>query len=593
MPHNILKAGLLSLIFTLSVCEGVAQQSRSSIRGRVVYADTGRPLRGASIVVMPSLPRSIDDEVITNRRGEFVITNVEAGTYLLGVEALGIISWSDYFFRPGVPMNDIPADQGRELFTEVSVNGTTNVEVEIKARRGGVITGRIVAEDEQPLAGADIQLLRRVNGDLIPVRSTWEKSNDKRPRTDSRGHYRIAGLMTGDYIVRVAEASLGSDRNPVDAGTYDDGSFMVAYYPDATTLKNAQSVAVVEGSETTGIDMRMPERAAHTISGTVTVGPENEVGAFVEIRLDRLDEKRPATHSILDVTTRSDEDGKWQINGLPDGDYQIVVGGDVRVGPPETGRDTSVVTTRLTTRVAGSDVALNIKLSLGAIVAGTIVTDSTDAIENSFLNLTLTRADDQVRPKSGAAGGAIVWNSREESTSMYVRRLAFGSSGFTAGRYWLSVNGLDPDRGYVKSVVRNNVDLMRTPLVIAENEDYRGIKVTLGSDMATVQGRVVQAADSKQELLVLLVSLDPVMQRFSEVARTVKPEPDGSFKIKLGPGEYSFGALTQPQIARLPIMDQQALIKLIGPSGQRIKVRAGENVKDLKVPPKNDKQSNP
>jgi hypothetical protein len=49
-------------------------------------------------------------------------------------------------------------------------------------------------------------------------------------------------------------------------------------------------VPVIERSESTGIDVRMPERIPRTISGTVTYGRGDKPASYIDILIERREE---------------------------------------------------------------------------------------------------------------------------------------------------------------------------------------------------------------------------------------------------------------------------------------------------------------
>lgn len=56
-------------------------RSKSTVRGRVIYDDTGRPLRVTDVSVF-KMTRPIQDySTTTNERGEFSVENLPAGKY--------------------------------------------------------------------------------------------------------------------------------------------------------------------------------------------------------------------------------------------------------------------------------------------------------------------------------------------------------------------------------------------------------------------------------------------------------------------------------------------------------------------------------
>ena len=171
--------------------------------------------------------------------------------------------------------------------TEVTVDGRGSVKTEIRASRGGVITGRVVSETDEPIAKAQIKLFQLETGKLRPAGDarTSRNRDESMFETDSRGIYRISGLPTGEYVVQASESDEGGDSNDASEGSYTNGSMMVTYHPKALKIQDATSVKVQQGSETKNVDIRLIDRVPHRVSGTVFV--EGKAASTVEIRLTR------------------------------------------------------------------------------------------------------------------------------------------------------------------------------------------------------------------------------------------------------------------------------------------------------------------
>ena len=339
----------------------------STVRGTVTYSDTGRPLRNAKVALVSDEPTASELNGVTDWRGEFVMEGIPAGRYLVLVDAPGILKPQGFrtHLRPIIPQLSLSGE--RDLFAEIVVNGTDSVNnVKVQAVRGGVITGRVVTGDDQPLPKAEIRLLRRENGKWLPVKFAWDvfRIHRKDLFTDPNGVYRIAGLPAGDYLVRVSESSLHTDKTSLPDDVYKSGSLMMTYYPSATSVEEAQPVTVVEGSESTGIDIRLPELTPYAISGRI-LGPENQPGIEARIRIERRDELG-YVDSEYEIATYSGIDGSWRVPGVPEGDYVITIFGPIKEEPRENAPMLGVAPKRLSIRVAAGDVVVpDIKLGWG------------------------------------------------------------------------------------------------------------------------------------------------------------------------------------------------------------------------------------
>ena len=580
------------------------ETGNSTIRGVVTYSDTGRPVRYASVRVRNDRNGGWHQDGVTNRNGEFVVKNVPAGHYIVFVHSHGILEPS-FFPGPGSFLARLRLSG--ETFTEAVVNGTDSVDVKVQAVRGGVITGRVVTEDDQPLANADIKLLKRENGQWTPVAATWTagSSAEKQIKTDAGGVYRVAGLVAGEYLVRVSEGDTRSDsvsdRSHAQDGVYTNGFFMAAYYPSATSIKDAQTVTVIEGSESTGVDIRMPERPVHTISGTVKFSPgdgqDDQSAKFAEILIERADEIGYANQDDGVVTVRADDNGKWEMRGLPAGDYSIRLGGAVQLGAQDQGSYVIVAPKRISVRVDYDDVVVpEIKLSQGSLIIGKVTWDgkppknpyqfNVRAIPASQLSAAAT--DAELHSQDPSALGILTGSLNTEGQ--------FLIPGVPAGKYSIRLWGLEEDNYYVQSMTRKGVDLKQSMLKVGEDSEIRDIVIALATDFATVEGQLTRRQASQnasenaspkldlQDVVVILAPANDATRRLNRGLITVQPDAQGKFAVNCPPGEYFMTAVTSAEIKKLAKPIDEDYFKQDNQKIERVKVKAKEKVKGLTVP---------
>ena len=577
------------LVVIAAVSEAAAQASAevqrkpvSTIRGVVTYADTGHPVRYTSVNLVSNDSGEWQRDAVTNGRGQFEFADVDAGRYILYVDAPGILKPQNYSRNMGPVAAQLRLNEKRDLFTEVVVNGTDLVEVKVQAVRGGVITGRVVADDDQPIPNAEVRLLRRENDEIIPVWSTWRRSSsDKNQgKTDPSGAYRIAGLESGEYIVRVSEPSMGYDEASPAEGAYHNGSQMVAYYPSATAVKAAQTVSVVEGSETSGIDIRMPDRIPRTISGTVTYGPNNQPAGWLSILIDRPDEL--GLDRVPEATARTDGEGKWQMPGVPAGEYVLYFSGSTRIGPPDTaGSHVYIAPKQMNVTVANDDVVLNTHVDAGAMVYGTIKFDGPppESLFNLRPAVVLATEGQERLPKNLTPPRGY--------ESAYVRDEAkFEIKELAAGKYWFVMSGFAPDKYYVKSVTRNGTDVTQSPINLATGAKFGEVIVALGTDMATIEGQVadVKPRTPSRDVVVMLAPANDATRRFSPGVLTTQPDAQNRFVFACGPGEYFLTVVTRAEREKLPSRITEDYFKQDNQKFLRVKVKAGERLKGVTLP---------
>ena len=577
----------LALCFAIQVplaSRKPAPTGNSTIRGVVTYADTGRPVRYATVRARSDTSGDWAEDSVTNRHGEFIVRNVPAGHYVVFVDSPGILRPS---FVPGPGSFLARLRLSGEVFTDTVVNGTDSVDVKVQAVRGGVITGRVVTEDDQPLAGADIKLLKRENGKWAPVLAFWNRYADQKIRTDPSGVYRVAGLEAGEYLVRVSEGDTVADQFQPEDGAYVNGFFMAAYYPGATTVKEAQAVTVMEGSESTDVDIRMPERSVHTISGTVKYGSGDDPGGFAELLVERADEIGYADINAGVTNVRADVNGKWELRGVPTGRYSIRVGGSIRLPIANADKYVAVAPKRISIRVEYDDVIVpDIRVVQGSTISGKVTWDGKSPknypeLYVRAIPLSRLSAEAYSEPRNRSPQLISIAGHLSEDGSFWI-------TGLPAGKYSISLWGLHEDTFYIQSVTRKGVDLKQSPLKLEAESDIKDVVISLASDFATVEGQIAPPEASPklnlQDAAVILAPANDATRRFSRGLITVQPDTQGKFVVNCAPGEYFLTAVTSAEIKKLAKPIDEDYFKEDNQKFQRLKLKAGEKVKGLSVP---------
>jgi carboxypeptidase family protein len=563
----------------------------STVRGVVTYADTGRPLRNARVMLLANDNGPGTTIGITDFRGEFMMRHVPAGRFALIIDAPGILKPQEFGRAQSQLIARFRLSDNRDLFTEVVVNGTDSVNVKLQALRGGVITGRVLSEDDQPLADANVKILRSENGKWLPVPPGVDLPSDEGLKTDAKGVYRIAGLPSGDYLVCVHEASVGTDGKPIEEGGYVNGQLMVAYYPSATNVKDAQAITVVEASESTGIDIRLPDRAAYTISGRI-FGPNNEPAGYGEVIVGRTDAVGDVDEWVQTRTT-SETDGSWRLTGVPAGDYVITMGGSIRVGTPEDGGYLAVLPKTIKVRVENGDVVVpDVKLGYGATVAGKITVDGKVPKRAYGLFPELVMADEENARVAVnlLAPGRFRYATNDE----YVKEDgSFRMLAVAPGKYWFQLPWRAEEGMYLNAVTRKGVDLMQSPFKVTSDTVLDDVVFALATDFATIEGELAppsgkvdaaQKRSARDVTIVLAPATEATRRNGGRKLLMVQPDTQGRFSFSCAPGEYFVTAFTSAQVKNLPGPLNDEYFKKDTQKFTRVKVRAAEKLKGLTIP---------
>lgn len=146
-----------------------------SISGKVLD-DQGNPITNASVCAMPVNSNSIRNFYTVNIDGNYLLTGLDSGDYIVEVQAEGWI-------------NQKRADPVTVTAPQKSEN------INFTLKKGGSISGRVLDEQGQPVFYAHVYILNAIEG----IYSC---------NTDDAGYYNIKSLPSGSYEVNVSADDL-------------------------------------------------------------------------------------------------------------------------------------------------------------------------------------------------------------------------------------------------------------------------------------------------------------------------------------------------------------------------------------------------
>src|SRR3954468_24752503 len=183
--------------------------AQSTVRGRVIADDTGDPIPHARVAVASNAPGT--PVSVTDSDGSFVLA--------VPANAAAIVA-----SKTGYARLEMPLGGARQPF-------------ELRLRKGGVVSGRVVDEFGEPVAGARITV-ERASAALRAERTA--ASGGPPPRRPDRAPPAPAPPPPGATGARVAAAATADsdDRGDYRVAGLPDGRYIVA----ATTIGPAMSV---------------------------------------------------------------------------------------------------------------------------------------------------------------------------------------------------------------------------------------------------------------------------------------------------------------------------------------------------------------
>ena len=396
--------------------------SKGSITGQVVNAKTGAPLRKASIRLTPVMtggqvagaPQPSIRSADTDDQGRFSFSGLDAGKYRLAAERQGFLRQSygeRKYSGGGTPVLVADGQEVKGLLFRLNPQG--------------VITGKVLDEDGEPLANVQVRAMRYLyaNG-----KRQWMQVQNA--NSSDIGEYRLADLQPGRYLVSTNPRNVG--RNMVMQSNEalpqtPDLTYATTYYPSASDSTAAIPVDVGAGGEIHGIDIRLVKTRAWRVRGKVS-GPGGERGRGA-IQVVLIPAEGPVNNPLMSMARPPD--GQFEIRSVPAGSYTL------RASSQAGGQ---VYAAETPVQVTGNHVdGITLVLASGGDVQGTVKLVDADA------PVDLRNVSVMLRPVGFMGIGGPPQRARVGDD------LKFAIKGVPPAKFAVNVSGI-PNTCYVKSV---------------------------------------------------------------------------------------------------------------------------------------------
>jgi hypothetical protein len=513
---------LRALFLTMLCCCGAQAQTTSEpsktgvIAGRVISED-GQPLAGVSIRIASSRSGSASaNPVLTDEEGRFQLTGLARVAYSLSASLPAYVTAS------------LSGSIGESSFFH---DGDV---VTITMSKGGVITGRVLGSNGEPIPGLSVKAVRLRDDSGKPLNNVSSAR-----RTDDRGIYRIFGLTPGVYVVHTDGANAGwswaPDEQAEDAPTY---------YP-SSSRDTAAELTVQNGVELNAIDIRYRGERGRRVSGKLFDASGGGNGSAVYLQHATSGEIIVADWRFVNKERPAEGVG-FEIRGVADGDYDLVA-------ERLRGDDDGAASSPRRIAVRGADVSgVELRMQPFASVAGkmTLVEIKSENKEGAapdacagarmgvFEETTLTLLS-ETASRHGANTAATRSTTPSQQGEFRIKHL-------NAGRYRFNLR-LPSENWYARAISQLNaqtkrpVDLSRSGLAIKSGEKIKDVTVTVATGAAALKGRVKAAGEQKLPANVRVHLIPAEKESVEDILRyfEVKVAGDGAFTFNhVAPGKY-------------------------------------------------------
>lgn len=519
----------IHFLFLISYFSFVGQAT-GTVSGVVVDITSGVPIAGAVVVVTGDdngIARCCGTRTTTDANGRFRLPALSAGRWRMSATAPG--------FSVAGP---------ERLF--ITGNQTDLPPLTLSAPQQAAVSGTVVEEDGTPAAGVRVIAYRDEDGGAGTRLTAAGQTT-----TNDLGQFLLEKLQPGQYKVcacptfgSVAVRDTGTGPSAVlraQAKGINVTQMRVLleprWHPSAESPAQATLLDVDSGATRAGVDITITRRRGFTVRGRITGTEEPLHAASVRVIPDGWD----AIMNRPDVALRVEQDGRFELQGLPPGHYTIDVRHRLRApheGPSGTlappGPNAGVVPPFSTFSFFSHAASVPFTIDRSDIPDLEVPLRATPEL---VVHLRLTAEavkDDVVRPRTTLllrhlTDGTTVGPARRGPDDQWV------FDGVPPGDYVLTTDNLDEtlvvidDAGASASAIRIGSD-KPAPILATVTPAVRG----------TVQGSISGAMRPERTSLVLLFPRDSRAWATGTLTRTrfieVPVDQLGSFLVSGVPG---------------------------------------------------------
>lgn len=507
------------------------------IRGRVVRADTGQPLRKAQVSVRIASPPETRSAT-TDGNGRYELTGLPPSGYIAVARRDGFAPSEYGEVGPGTP--------GRQL--EVGAGQTVD-RIDFALRAGAVIAGRVLNEAGESLAGAQVQA-ETLDGRKVAL-----------DITDDLGQFRLFDLNQGSYFVAAIPPSLLQPDTRLPRRMVGP----LTYYPGTQVKNEARRVQVDIGREVTGVTIATSAAIWFTLTqspGALLLLPSGlqapAATGVVRGRVSRLDDGSPlrgvlvsvnaygVRGEITDFTALSDGAGRFELLRLPPVSYTLTAS---KVGfqtleygqqrPNEPGRPIDLA--------GGSTFDVNLALPRSSVVTGRLVDEDGDPVSGATVRLL---RQGYVQGQRRLSSNVAVPDTTDDRGEFRIHAVPPGSYFVSATEAetilpWRPSSGFDSKDAVTTFYPGSSSPETAQPVTVALGRDVSGLTLRSSSPPKVASISVTPQVPDGQRSRVTALELTRLLATGATEVRSGRGGlgPDGSFTwMNLPPGEYDVSA---------------------------------------------------
>jgi protocatechuate 3,4-dioxygenase beta subunit len=414
------------------------------------------------------------------------------------------------------------ANNIRELGDLITLgDGETRSAVTLRFLRAASISGHVYDADGEPVADANVSLLRPGRNLGVATQVRYRGSN-----TDDRGQYRFADISPGRYYLRVT---------PGDGRRWDPSSgqaiLVDQYYSGARESSNAAPIHVGGGESLADLDFHLVSEPAVEVRGQILGVPaEAEMPQNQSAGGGTFTFEGPPNGPGIDVTITPAEAGaqmwstgvgaqgpehRFELPSVPAGRYRIEA-------VLHSGNKAYAASQVLDLHPGSGEIVLT--LAPAANIQGTLRVEGQASAKGRGFSVQLTR--------SGLPYGNISAQVAPDGR--------FTLEQIPPGEWQLVVNPVPP--GFLKSEQFGDKDILLKTFDVGSGNDTP-LNIVVSMRTATIHGEVDAGSDDSNRAGIMLAPVGPY-HTFARFYYGTPTDANGKFKLSgIAPGKYKIYAL--------------------------------------------------
>jgi protocatechuate 3,4-dioxygenase beta subunit len=472
-----------------------------AISGMVVKLAGNEPLRNTTVELQGLEDLAHTISVVTDVGGRFELKGIDPGRYRLKAIRTGFVTQEYGQKTPNDPGAEIRLSPGQSLR-----------DLLFRLIPWGIIAGRVLDEEGEPLPWAQVSALREVYSN-----GKRKLSPEALVPTNDLGEYRLFGLKPGKYFIcakyKPGLHVVGRGEVREDAAEDSGPEFAPIYYPNSPDPARASTITLKAGEEFRSVEIPLRAVTMYHIHGRVynlVAGRRSSTGVVImlEQRNSNVTWGSPDYQSTVEAS-----DGSFEIAGVLPGSYTL------------TGlwsEDGRRYQARQSVEVGNADVeSANLTIATGIAIPGRIVWDGKPSMDRDEFLASIAPTDSRISFNSPAR---VVGSS-------FVLKDVFD------GTYRLSVMGQSKDC-YVQSIRYGSNEAVEAGFTVVRGTQS-SLEVTISSRGARVEGAVTD--QDKLPITGVWVVLVPDQARRdqSHLYHKVATDQFGHYLLRgIAPGDY-------------------------------------------------------